>query len=399
MSTALRTRWSAILFIVFCGMMGGAHVFKFSPALPLIRADLHLGLVAGGWVFSIVNMVAMLTGFAAGTFCDMAGRRRTLFLGLVALGLGSLMGSFAHSGEVMIMARVIEGFGFLAVAIAAPALINGEATNHDRNLALSLWGAYLPAGASLTLLIVPPLIAMLGWRMVWQLMAAMSFLLAAILLLYRPQMPDRFRGEGAVLVRTLSSLKQVLSVPGPRLGALAFSFYTFSFVSVTAWLPSYMIEHRGISAIVAGLLTAAVIAFNIVGNLAAGVFLHKGARYSTVILVTAVLMAGSALVIFSSALPDIARYGACLTYSMVGGMVPTTVFAAAPKMAPTPALLGSTYGLIVQGVNLGSMTGPPVVAAVAVAMGAWEPARWPLLAALSLLMLVALRIRRIETTS
>jgi MFS family permease len=395
-SHPLQTRWLAVFFIFLCGMTGIAHIFKFSPAMPFIRHDLALGLVAGGWMFSIVNVIAMTSGIAAGTLCDMVGRRRTLFIGLVLMGLGSLLGSFAASGGLMIAARITEGVGLLALVIAAPVLISAEVSVRDRNLAFGLWGSYHPAGAGLTFLLVPLMLEGLGWRMVWQVMAGVSFVMAALLLFYRPQLPDRHGIDGKLITHTFRSLKQTLAVPGPRLMALAFGLYTFCFVPVMAWLPSYMIEHRGISVVVAGSLTAAVIASNIIGNLAAGVFLHRGMKHSHVMLMAALLMAAMVLVIFSGGLPDGLRYGGCLVYSIFGGILPTVIFASAPLVSPTPAHLGATNGLIVQGSNTGSVIGPPVIAAVAASAGAWEPVRWPLLAALGLLVFVITRISRIE---
>jgi MFS family permease len=399
MSAPLRTRWGVIMFIVACGMVGAAQVFKFAPAMPTIRRELGLGLVAGGWVFSIVNLIAMLMGFVAGTLSDIFGHRRTLMIGLLALGLGSMAGSFAESGAVMLLSRVIEGIGFLAVVVAAPGLIAAEATVRDRHLAFSLWGVYHPAGVALMLVSAPFILEALGWRVVWQGISGLSFLFAALVLVYRPQLSDRSLSEGAAFGRVVQNLKLTLAAPGPRLLALTFAFYAFSFISVVAWLPTFMIEHRGFSAVLAGSLTALVIIANAVGNLAAGIFLHRGLRYYLPILVTAGMMALAALVIFSGTLPDGLRYGACLIYSLFGGMVPTTVFAAGPVMAPSRTQLGAVNGMIVQGANFGSVFGPPAVAAVVAWSGAWEPARWPILAALGLVAVMGLFIRRIELRS
>ena len=62
---------------------------------------------------------------------------------------------------------------------------------------------------------------------------------------------------------------------------------------------------------------------------------------------------------FLDVLPDLPRYGIVLVYSFLSGLVPAGVLGAVPYFSPTPAQIGTTNGLIIQGSHLGQFLGPP----------------------------------------
>ena len=57
----------------------------------------------------------------------------------------------------------------------------------------------------------------------------------------------------------------------------------------------------------------------------------------------------------------------------VSGLIPASIFAAAPRLAPNSALLAITLGLMMNGSNMGQLLGPAVLAAFVQRFG-WESA-------------------------
>jgi MFS family permease len=78
------------------------------------------------------------------------------------------------------------------------------------------------------------------------------------------------------------------------------------------------------------------------------------------------------------------------------GLIPSAVLTGAPVFAPSPSQIGATNGIIVQGANLGSLIGPPAVAAVVAWAGGWSDARWFLFAMAAAGVVLALALGRIE---
>ena len=59
-----------------------------------------------------------------------------------------------------------------------------------------------------------------------------------------------------------------------------------------------------------------------------------------------------------------------------GGLIPPIVLARAQVHAPSPALYGTTMGLVIQVVSIGQFVGPPAMAALVAATGDWQSGAW-----------------------
>jgi hypothetical protein len=127
-----------------------------------------------------------------------------------------------------------------------------------------------------------------------------------------------------------------------------------------------------------------------VGNIGSGRLLHGGARPTTLLAGGFVAMALATALAFAGAegsVHPVLRYAAVLAFSMLGGVIPGTLFALAVRVAPGEHTLSSTVGWVQQWSALGQFVGPPVVAAVASAVGGWH-LTWLATGACSLIGLV-----------
>src|SRR5208282_1807641 len=153
--------------------------------------------------------------------------------------------------------------------------------------------------------------------------------------------------------------------------ALCFLFYSANWLAVVGFLPTFLIEQRGLAGGAAAALTALVVVVNAGGNLSGGWLLRRGIRRWRLLAFAHLAMAATSIAIFSTALPDEARYFACLLFSCLSGVLPASVFSGVPHHAPSSELIATTNGLVVQGANLGQMAGPPLLAALVGSFGGW----------------------------
>ena len=359
------------------GVVAAAFVGKLPGALPALSEEFGLSLVMAGWVVSTFNALAMATAVFFGFIADRAGALRSCIAGLAALVLGGAAGALATSTEMLLASRFVEGTGFIAIGVSAPALIASASVGRDRGLALGIWSAYMPFGFALTLLATPFVLAAAGWRGLWwaTVVAAVATLLS--LLRMRAQFPvPPPRSE-----RTLAGIAQALRQPGPWWCALAMSFYTFQWTAVMVWLPTFLVSERGLTTLVGSTLTALVVGVNVPGNLLGTWLLQRGAPRGRVISVAALLMGVSSALLFAPGLADAARYGACLALSFCGGMTPPAVLTSSQFYARAPGQIASLQGLIIQLSNFGQFLGPPAFAMVVSATGAWNATAYLLVAA------------------
>jgi MFS family permease len=360
------TSWRTVWLIVGAGVVAAFQIGKVPAALPFIREDYGLGLVATGWILSIFNVIGVFSGMALGAVIDRLGHRRMIIGGLLLIGVAGILDAVATAPALLYAGRSLEGLGFTTVVVAGPGLLVGAAAPKDLRIAFGFWSSYLPAGMASMLFAAPFVMASIGWHGLWLLNAGLVFVFAAV-----------FAFGTAGLKRTAapapdwSGIRLTISRPGPWLLALAFAAYTAQFLAVLGFLPIILIGEAGSSHAGAAELTALAVAVNVAGAMAGGWLLHRGWPRAGLIAATALVMAVSTLAIYAPALGAPWRFAACLAFSAIGGILPTSVLSGSAQHAPRPNLVATTNGLLMQGSNLGQTLGPPVVAAVAAASGSW----------------------------
>ena len=366
------TDWRAVLAAVFCGVAVAMNVGKVPIAMGPLRDELGLSLVAAGWVSSMINSLAVTTGVLFGLLGDRVGAFRLCFAGLLVSAAGCLGAIFAGSAAMLLASRLAEGAGMVSVAVSAPALLSAASNIHDRRFALGIWSAYLPAGVGLAMLLASLAIPLGGWRGLWML--TLSAILLAALAIRRLRPAYRLAAPSAAEHDLVAEARQALLQPEPWLLALAMSCWTIQHYALIIWLPTFLKEQRGLPTATVSLLSCAMVLVNVPGNLLGGSLLQRHFRRGDLIvfanLVTGLCGAG----IFLDVLPDIARYGLCLALSFTGGLVPASVLSASASFAQTPRQIGTLQGLFMQFGNLGPFVGPPLIAMLVAASGAWRDA-------------------------
>ncbi len=374
------THWPAVWAAILAGVAAAAYVGKLPPAIPLLRAEFGLSLVAAGWVNSTFNTLSVSTAIFFGVLAARYGALRCCGAGLVALMAGGLLGAAAHGEIALFASRILEGSGFIAVAVSAPALIVAASAVGERNLTLGLWSIYLPLGASLTMLAGTLLLLAIGWRGFW--LAIVLVTLAAVAGLWRARRV--YSGGATTAKRGLRDIVRGLRQPGPWWLALAFGSYTLMFYAVAVWLPTFLVQERGAAVTTAALLGALAIAVNGAGTLLGSWLVHRALPRGQVISWAFFAMAACACAVFAATLSDGIRFLACLLYMFLGGTIPASVLSGGQVYAREASQISSIQGLIVQVSQLGPFFGPPLLAAVVSAAGDWRSALWVLLPAAGL---------------
>lgn len=365
------------LIVILAGVSAALHVGKLPAALPALRAAMDISLVQAGFLLSLVQLAGMTLGLATGLAADGLGLRRSMVAGLLILAVAGAWGGFARDATSLLCLRALEGFGVLLASMPAPSLIRRLVQPARLPSMLGMWGAYMPLGTSLALLAGPLVIASTSWQVWWWLIAGLSLAMAAWLQVVPPDEPMGTRRAGVAPEGPswLERLKLTLSSRGPWLVALTFAMYSGQWLAVVGFLPSIYAQ-AGFSGATTGVLTALAAAVNMVGNITAGRLLQRGYLPSSLLTTGFVAMAVGAFVAFawtgSYAVPPALRYVAVLMFSMVGGMIPGTLFSLAVRLAPNERTVSTTVGWMQQCSAVGQFAGPPMVAWAATKAGSWE---------------------------
>ena len=390
-----QTRWGIVLLGVAGGVLATMQIGKAPPALLLIRDDFGVGMVTAGWVASIVTLTGALIGFATGIVSDAVGPRRIILLGLVCLIAGSIGGGLAPTATILLITRFLEGVGYISVIVAATPLIVSACAGRDIDLAMGLWSAYFPAGIGIMIALSPVFLEFYGWRDMWYANAV----LVVLFLFVFARVTARVEGQdqSAPERQTMADVTVTLSRPGPWLLALNFMMLSIGSFSLMTWLPTYLIESLGRSPTTAAIYTAIFAILFIPPNVASGWILKWPAVKRWYLLAIGALGLGILpMGIMGEGLSESTRLISAVAFTQVAGLIPGAVFAGVPAHAPTPKQIGAVTGVLTQGNSIGILIGPPLIAALVVALGGWAQASWLMLIVGAVAFAAAIGIKIVE---
>jgi len=390
----VQTDWRAVLAATFCGVAVAVSIGKVPIAMPQLRAEFGLSLVAAGWVASMINMLGVTTGLVFGMLGDRVGALRMCFFGLAFCAIGGLAAVFADKEMLLLLSRFLEGAGVLCVAVSAPALLSAASIPNDRRFALGIWSSYLPAGVGLIMLLAPLVTPAGGWRGLWWV--AIGFALVAGLTLFLCRAAYRLPAPVHADAHAFVAARDALAQPAPWLLALAMASFTVQHYALIIWLPTILKEQRELSPLAVSLLSCLMVLVSVPGTVLGGHLLQRHFRRSNLIAGASLVTGLSGACIFLDLFPDLVRYAFCLVLSFIGALIPAAVLSASATFARTPKQISTLQGLFTQFSNLGPFFGPPIIAMLVSASGSWRDALWVTGSAALIGVALGLRLRAYE---
>lgn len=363
------THWIRVWIAFLAGCIGAFQIGKAFASLPLIIAELELNLIQAGLILSLFSLIAAFAGAGFGLLSDRIGHLRTALTGLAISAAGAFLGATAAGVEILLLSRLIEGFGFILAVVTLPSLISASASEKDRPLAMGLWGAFMPAGIGASMVITPPLLEWHGWRGLWNDVGIITLVWGAILLL-------TFRGTskaGKLDLGTRDLVANALRL-GPLLVVAGFVCYSSLYQSLTAFLPTMLTTEYGVTLARSANLGALVVVANVVGNVSAGWLIGRGAIPWKLLTLSFVAMGFCASLVFSGFTEPAMKTVAGILFSAFGGMFPGTAFVLAARFAIKPSHMALMAGLMLQGAGIGQTIGPMMVSSVVELSGSWNSA-------------------------
>ena len=137
-------------------------------ALPTIQRDLGFSEQTLSWILNAYTL--MFGGFLllSGRAADRLGRRRLFMAGVTLFSGASLVCGLSQSEAMLLIARGAEGLGGAMVSPAALSIILSTfAEGHERNRALSVWGAIAGVGGAAGLLVGGVIVEAVNWRWIF----------------------------------------------------------------------------------------------------------------------------------------------------------------------------------------------------------------------------------------
>ena len=165
MKDKIKGHWLVLAILALAQFMVVLDSSIVNVALPAMQHAFNLSPASLQWI--VTGYTLAFGGFLllGGRAADLYGRRKTFMIGVTMFGLVSLIDGLAQSGGMLIAFRAVQG---LAAAFMSPAALSivlvTYKEGHERNRALSVWGAVASGGAAAGVLLGGILTEYLNWR-------------------------------------------------------------------------------------------------------------------------------------------------------------------------------------------------------------------------------------------
>lgn len=154
-----------LMVLLGAGFMLSVDFSILNVALPEVGAGVGLGLSGLPWITSAYALPAAGFTLLFGRLADLFGRRRLFLSGMALLAGASVLGGVASNPEMLLTARVLQGF---ATAMTLPAALSLLTTTFEegrlRERVLGFNGALLSGGFTVGALVGGALVSLVGWR-------------------------------------------------------------------------------------------------------------------------------------------------------------------------------------------------------------------------------------------
>jgi MFS family permease len=338
-----------------------------APVLPDIIEEFGRPDAAAGLVVAAASLPGVVAAPVIGVLADRLGRRRVVVPCLVIFGVASALAVGAPGYWVLVVARLLMGFGSAGLINLAVVLIGDHWSGQERVRQVGRNAAVLTAG----LAVLPPLAGLLGMLGTWRLSQAPSVLAlvtawVAWVELDDVRPPHAESTLGSQLRDAASTLRSPTMAATILSGFLIFVMIFGLFLTV---LPVHLQRAFGLDAGARGLLLAApALSATVVSLNLARLRERLGLR---TLLVSGAALFGVALAITGWASSVLGVLVGLLLYGTAEGFTVPSLQEITAARAPA-AQRGTVLAVWVAAVRLGQASGPLVFAAVFAAVGTGE---------------------------
>lgn len=205
-------RWLGLIAIALGVALIVVDTTIVNVIVPSIVRDLGVTSGQAQWIQESYAIVFAALLLLVGRIADLVGARRVFLTGVVVFGVTSLLAGLAPSGELLVLARFLQGAGAALILPTSLALLNASFTGKARGQAFAVWGSTIGAATALGPLLGGWLSEHASWRWAFGINIPLVVVIVLGAVAFIPRSP---RSTGRVDV-----VGALLSIAG--LGLLAF---------------------------------------------------------------------------------------------------------------------------------------------------------------------------------
>jgi len=176
--------WQVLVIITLGGIVAGLFRNGIMTLLPFIQEEFELSRTQVGLYSTFLYFSSTLFAVFTGKIADYWGVKRSMFWGLLLMGLFILMHSFAPGYLSIMIYATLTGLGLSIILPASSKSITEWFSGKNHSTLMGIMTLGLPLGGIIGAVFLPWLGKLYGWRMGTIIMGGLFFLSALLFRFY-----------------------------------------------------------------------------------------------------------------------------------------------------------------------------------------------------------------------
>ena len=266
-----KVRYTVLAVLWLCWLFSFLDRMVITIALPFIGEDLNLNATSQGLLLSMFFAGYALFQIPGGMLSDKFGFRRVVSVAITWWSVFTSLTGLMFSFPLMLLLRFVFGLGEACLPGGSYKAIATYFPSKERGTATGIQSTVNTLGPALAAVVAAAIIGLFGWRVVFIVMGIPGAF-AGLYIWFKfkdnpkdhPKITKEELAELEEDVKTMTpekkksdvSFKQLLTKPILWQMALIWFFFDITFWGFTSWLPSYLINEKGLSLMDTGIYSA-----------------------------------------------------------------------------------------------------------------------------------------------
>ncbi|WP_223590645.1 MFS transporter [Pseudomonas sp. A-R-19] len=246
------SKWHVLVGGFLAYLFDAMEIILLTIALPVIRQDLGLSFNEAGMLASATLLGIGFSSITTGWYSDNFGRRKALLLSLIVFGVLTTLVAMTHSWALLLLLRFLSGLGLGGVWGIVSAYVTETWPAHQRARATGFVLSSFPIGAAIAAMAAASYLP--DWKTLFMVAGISTLIPVAYLFFFVPESREwqeqQARNLANPKLHRRVSVSEIFSPELLRLtllGTLAASCAVIGFWGASTWLPTYLVQERGLN--------------------------------------------------------------------------------------------------------------------------------------------------------
>jgi MFS family permease len=237
--------------------LDGMDTQMYSFIIPSIITIFGITRSDAGLVSTTVLLTSAIGGWIAGYLSDRIGRVKTLQLTIAWFAVFSMLSGLAMNFNQLLIARALMGLGFGGEYAAGAVLLSETMSDNRRGKALGIMASASAVGWGAAALLFTLFYAVATPEIAWRALLVVGLLPALLIFFVRRYVkePEIYRESQKDSAKRASSFVEIFRPHLLRRTVFSASLAMGAqgaYVTIMTWLPTFLIQERGLSSTSAG---------------------------------------------------------------------------------------------------------------------------------------------------